>query len=138
MKVTKPRLPSTKTTRTTIRARTAELSEYRNFVSKGESSTQLQDEIKVTTTEERELLLSELQKGGFKVDVSTSQSLGMKADLNIPWAKLRVIRRYYYTPTVVCRFINVHNVQVVQNMGSIHCQRAENAQRGKADCRRWI
>lgn len=72
MKVTKPRLPSIKTTRTTIRARTAELSKYRKFVSKGESSTQLQDEIKVTTTEERELLLLELQKGGFKANVSTS------------------------------------------------------------------
>ena len=93
MKVTKPRLPSTKATNKTVRARTAELSEHRNFASKGESSTQLQDEVKATTTEERELLLSELQKGGFKVDVSTCQSLGMKADLNIPWSKLRVIRR---------------------------------------------
>ena len=50
--------------------------------------------IKATTAEEREVLLAELQKGGFKVDVTTSQSLGMKADLNIPWSKLRVIRRY--------------------------------------------
>ena len=49
----------------------------------------MQDEVKVITTEERELLLVE---GGFKVEVSTKQSLGMKADLNIPWAKLRVIR----------------------------------------------
>lgn len=93
MKVTKPRLSSTKATNKTVRARTAELSEHRNFASKGASSTQLQDEVKVTTTEERELLLEELQNGGFKVEVSTKQSLGMKADLNIPWAKLRVLRR---------------------------------------------
>ena len=94
MKVTKPRLPSTQTTNKTVRARTAELSEHRHFASTGENSAQLQDEIKATTTEEREVLLAELQKGGFKVDVTTSQSLGMKADLNIPWSKLRVIRRY--------------------------------------------
>ena len=94
MKVTKPRLPSTMTTRKTIRARTAELGEHRKLVSKGESSIQLQEEVKATTAAERELLLAELQKGGLKVDVSTSQSLGMKADLNIPWSKLRVIRRY--------------------------------------------
>ena len=88
MKATKPRFPSTMATNKTVRARTAELSEHRNFTSKGESSTQLQDELKATTTEEREVLLMELQKGGFKEDVSTSQSLGMKADLNIPWSKL--------------------------------------------------
>ena len=79
-------------TNKTVRARTAELSGHCNFASKGASSTQLEDEVKVIT-EERELLLVQLQKGGFKVEVSTKQSLGMKADLNIPWAKLRVIRR---------------------------------------------
>ena len=61
----------------------------------------------------------------------------MKADLNIPLVKLRVIRRYYCTPTVVCRFINVHNVQVVQNMGSIHEQKM-HAEARQIDRWRWI
>ena len=49
MKVTKPRLSSNKATNKTVRARTAELSGHCNFASKGASSTQLQDEVKVTT-----------------------------------------------------------------------------------------
>ena len=93
MKVTKPRVPSTATTSKTVRARTAELGEHRAFTSKGETAAQLQDEVKACTAAERELIVAELHKGGMKVELFTSQSLGMKADLNIPWSKLRVIRR---------------------------------------------
>lgn len=42
--------------------------------------------------EEREEILTELQ-GGFKVQIPTHKALAMKADLGIPWAKLRAIRR---------------------------------------------
>jgi hypothetical protein len=42
--------------------------------------------------EEREAILQELQ-GGFKVIIPTHTALAMKADLCIPWAKLRAIRR---------------------------------------------
>ena len=54
---------------------------------------QLQDEVKACTPAERELLLANLQKGGFKVAVPTDQALALKADLNIPWSNMRVVRR---------------------------------------------
>ena len=89
MKVTKPRLSSNKATSKTGHAQLSLVNTVTLPAKVRASSTQMQDEVKVTTTEEHELLLVE---GGFKVEVSTKQSLGMKADLNIPWAKLRVIR----------------------------------------------
>lgn len=54
---------------------------------------QLQDEVKACTPAEREMLLEDLTKGGFKVAVPTDQALALKADLDIPWSKLRVVRR---------------------------------------------
>ena len=60
MKVTKPRLPST---RTTSKTRPAEIGEHRNFASKGENSTWLQDEVKATSVAECELLLGLWHEG---------------------------------------------------------------------------
>ena len=59
----------------------------------GEQGFQLGDEIKQCSMEEREEILKELQ-GGFKVRIPTNCALAMKADLGIPWSKLRAIRRY--------------------------------------------
>ena len=96
MKVTKPRNSSTSAASSTVRARTAEIATHRTFTSGGESATavQLQDEVKACSVVDWEAILAELTKAGGRVEVSTAQSLGMKADLNIPWSKLRVIRRY--------------------------------------------
>lgn len=41
---------------------------------------------------DRESILEVLQDG-YKVQVPTNQALAMKADLGIPWSKLRAIRR---------------------------------------------
>ena len=73
----------------TIRVRTAELGKHRHLTSKGADVVQLQEEIKACSSADRNQLLSELHKGGFKVEVPVHQILGMKADLNIPWTKLR-------------------------------------------------
>lgn len=59
----------------------------------GADIVQLQDEVRVCSSAEREQILSEVHNGGFKVEVPVSQILGMKADLNIPWTKLREVRR---------------------------------------------
>ena len=40
----------------------------------------------------REAILEELQDG-FRVQIPTRQALALKADLGIPWFKLRAIRR---------------------------------------------
>ena len=96
MRVTKPWSSSSNAASSTIRARTVEITSHRTFTSggKGATAVQLQDEVEACSAVEREAILSELHSAGAKVEVSTTQSLGMKADLNIPWSKFRVIRRY--------------------------------------------
>ena len=63
------------------------------FASGVEASLQLQDEVKSCHKDERQALLDELHNGGFKVEVTPEQTLAMKANLAIPWVKLRVVRR---------------------------------------------
>lgn len=84
---------SSKASKKTIKTRTAELGKHRHLTSRGADVVQLQQEIKACTSADRDRILSELYKGGFKVEVPVHQILGMKADLNIPWSKLREVRR---------------------------------------------
>ena len=91
MRVSKPRVDSGAATRETIRIRTAELSKHRHLTSGGADTVQLQDEVRACSPAEREQILSELYNGWFKVEVPVRQILGMKADLNIPWTKLREV-----------------------------------------------
>ena len=77
----------------TIKTQTTELNKHRQLTSGGADAYQLEHEIKACSSADRERILSELHKGGFKVEVPVNQILGMKADLNIPWSKLREIRR---------------------------------------------
>ena len=46
--------------------------------------------IKMMNKEEQDEILKELN---FTIDVSPEQCLGMKADLCLPWKKLRLMRR---------------------------------------------
>ena len=93
MKVTKLRVDSQTASKKTTKIRTQQLGEHRHLISGGSDMFQLQDEVKACTPAEREQLLVDLQKDGFKVAVPTNQALALKADLNIPWSKLRVVRR---------------------------------------------
>ena len=86
-------MDSTTVGKETIRTRTAELGKHRHLISGGAEVAQLTEEVKTCTSAEREQILTELHKGGFKVQVPTHQILGMKADLIIPWCKLREVRR---------------------------------------------
>lgn len=56
-----------------------------------DTKAQLQAEVKMLTSEERQDLL---KSAGITVDIPAEQGLAIKADLAIPWNKLRVIRRY--------------------------------------------
>lgn len=85
-------MPSSQATRKTVLDRTKELNQHRDVVSGGEHSFQLAREVKACSLEERENILMELQSG-IKVVIPTSHALAMKADLGIPWSKLRAIRR---------------------------------------------
>ena len=93
MKITKPRVDSSQACKKTTRERTRQIGDHRHFVSGGSDSCQLQDEVKACTPAEREMILSCLQDGGLSVAIPTEQALSMKADLNIPWSKLRIVRR---------------------------------------------
>ena len=55
-----------------------------------DASAQLQGEIKSLSVEEWKELLGQV---GFPVVVPTDYALVMKADLALPWTKLRVLRR---------------------------------------------
>ena len=65
------------------------LSNFRSQIAGGEkaSPSQLADEL---STSDRKLLL---EKAGIKPDIPVGQGLAMKAELSIPWNKLRHLRR---------------------------------------------
>ena len=86
-------MDSSTASKETIRTRTAELGKHRHLTSRGADIVQLQQEVKACASTDRNHIFSELHKGGFKVEVPVHQILGMKADLNIPWTKLREVRR---------------------------------------------
>ncbi len=85
-------MPSSEATSQTVLSRTRELKQHREVLSGGDQSFQLAREVKACSLEEREQILMELQSG-MKVVIPTSHALAMKADLGIPWSKLRAIRR---------------------------------------------
>jgi hypothetical protein len=92
MKMKKCRIPSSEATPKTVLSRNKELDHHRRVCSGGDQAFQLGKEIRACSLEERESILEVLQDG-YKVQVPTAQALAMKADLGIPWHKLRAIRR---------------------------------------------
>ena len=91
--VPSPRVGSEKASQRTKHRRTASMQLVREFISGGSSTTQFVDETRSRSTSERDAILEQLQ-GGMKVMIPPSESLAMKADLTLPWSKLRIIRRY--------------------------------------------
>ena len=65
--------------------------DIRGSLSMNDTRTQLQAEVKMLSSEERQDLLKSV---GITIDIPPEQGLAMKADLAIPWNKLRIIRRY--------------------------------------------
>ena len=94
-------MDSSAASKETIRTRRIELSKHRSLTSRGADVVQLQEEIKARTSmeheheheHEHEQILSELHKGGFKVEVPVKQILALNADLCIPWTKMQEVRR---------------------------------------------
>ena len=62
----------------------------RDIASGGDSTTQLAAEIKSLSKAEREDLL---QQACLPIVIPPEHALAMKADLGIPWNKLRILRR---------------------------------------------
>ena len=84
------RVPTSEASRKTINRRTQQIGQIRSNISGGESSNQLQEEVRCLPKEERQKLLRE---GGFTIDIPPEHGLAMKADLALPWSKLRVVTR---------------------------------------------
>ena len=91
MKITKSRLGSDEVSSKTIHGRCLEMASVRELISSGSSPQQLAEEVRTLSSEERQRLLTD---AGFSIDIATNKGLAMKADLALPWNKLRVIRRY--------------------------------------------
>ena len=91
--VPSPRVGSEKASQRTRHRRTASLQTIRDVISGGSSAAQFVDESRSRSASERDMILEELQ-GGMKVVIPPSVSLAMKADLTLPWHKLRIVRRY--------------------------------------------
>lgn len=91
MRTSKCRVPSSQATAKTTKLRSQELVQHRKVCS-GDLAYQLSREVKASSREDRQKILEELQDG-FTVVIPTSHALAMKADLCIPWSKLREIRK---------------------------------------------
>ena len=85
-----PRISSAEASAKTVHRRSSELQDIRETISR-DSQSQFQAEVKAITKEERQKLLT---SAGITIDIPPEQGVAMKADLAIPWNKLRIIRRY--------------------------------------------
>ncbi len=76
----------------TKRRRSYQLASVRQSVSGGVEAArgQLEDEFRILDKEEREKLL---YHSDFAVELTTEDSLAMKANPALPWNKLRIMRR---------------------------------------------
>ena len=88
--MTSPQAQTSASSSRTVRRRTHEIANLRDLVSKGDSRLQLQREIEVIPRKERQQLMKE---ANFAVEIPPEHGLAMKADLCLPWNKLRVLRR---------------------------------------------
>ncbi len=89
-RVTSPHVATTDASHKTVRRRSSEVALVRDTVSGGAASAQLEDEVASLSRAERQKLLA---SGSFSVQVTANDALAMKADLVIPWQKMRVMRR---------------------------------------------
>ena len=90
MKVTSPQVESSQCTRKKVKRRSQELANIRDAISGGQSMTQLQSEVLMLPTEKKQLM----REVNFTINIPPECGLPMKADLSIPWNKLRVLRRF--------------------------------------------
>ena len=90
MPVTGCRVPSSDASSRTLKRRSDEIGRVRSIASGGDSTVQLQAEIKSLTKEERDELLYQAQ---LPIVIPSDHALAMKADLGLPWNKLRILRR---------------------------------------------
>lgn len=84
-------VPSGKCSQETVRRRSNKVFIITERLSIGDTTVQMRNGTKAIPKEERENLMKEAK---FTVTIPPEQDLAMKADRNIPWNKIRVMRRY--------------------------------------------
>ncbi len=90
MKVPGCRIASGEASSRTVKRRAEVLETVREVTSGGDSTSQLAAEVRYLTKAQREELLQQVQ---LPLVIPADHALAMKADLAIPWTKLRVLRR---------------------------------------------
>ena len=90
MKVPGYRISSSDASSRTVRRRVEVLETIREVTSGGDSTSQLAAEVNHLSKVQREELLQQVQ---LPLVIPADHALAMKADLSIPWTKLRVLRR---------------------------------------------
>ena len=90
MAVTKCRVKTSEASKKTIVHRTRSISQLRTYVSGGDVSVQMRSELQALSKNDREELLRE---ANLPVQIPPDHALAMKADVALPWAKMRVISR---------------------------------------------
>ena len=92
VRVTNPRKASHEVVASTRRRRSVALSSIRKTMSGGEKGAerQLAHEIEHTNRETR---LGILEKAGIRPHIPEGEGLAMRADLSMPWYRLRQLRR---------------------------------------------
>lgn len=98
VRVRQARVPTGKAASRTIRKRSHSLANVRTALSAGDDTSQFAHELHSSSrnAEDRQRLMDEIRHmgGKFLFQVSAESSVAMKADLNIPWNKMRAMRRY--------------------------------------------
>ena len=90
MAVTKCRVKTSEASNKTIVRRTRSISQLRTYISGGDVSVQMRPELQALSKNGREELLREAKSS--RPD-PPYHALALKADLALPWAKMRVISR---------------------------------------------
>lgn len=84
------RVSSSEASKWTLKRRTESIKRVRSLTSGGDTTVQMAAEVKSLSKEEREKIILEAQ---LPIIIPTDHALALKADLSIPWCKLRVLRR---------------------------------------------
>ena len=90
MAVTKCHVKTSEASNKTIVRRTRSISQLRTYVSGGDVSVQMRSELQALSKNDREELLRE---ANLPVQIPPDHALALKADLALPWVKMRVISR---------------------------------------------
>ena len=94
--MTAPRVASANASAKTVRNRSIEVGCHRSHTSGGSVAEQLSDEVKALPQDECKQLIASGVFSSYS-SISAENTLALRADLVIPWNKLRAMRRYTST-----------------------------------------